>query len=736
MNIKSMEKIGKYILERFPGTKKVIKRAYQQYGVYRTNSTDICEGNIVRVSPEDDYEYFCGYYDKSPWDISERYILALRVECTYREVAPKEPGMVCLIDTKQAGRIIEVGKTSAWNVQQGCMAQWLGPDFGERIIYNDFRNGSYCSVIFNVKEMKEDRVLPLPVYDVSKDGRVALSLDFSRLHRLRPGYGYSNLPDLTKGLLCPDRCCIWKIDIVSGRVEEMFKYTDFASFEPDESMRGAEHKVNHLMISPDGKRVMVLHRWFKRGRKHTRLVTVNMDKSDMYNLSDDIFVSHCFWKNNEEILSFLRKAESGDHYYLMKDKTKEYKMLWNKLDVDGHCSYSKDSQYVVTDTYPNRNRVASVYLCTEPEEKPLCVGRVFSPFKYDNECRCDLHPRWNWSGDKICIDSIHERKRGIYTVDIKKYISRNKESKFTVSAVIPTHNRKEMLEKAIRSVLSQTYPIKEIIVISDGSTDGTDDAVKELQSKYDNIIYRSYTPSKGANFARNYGIKLASSDFIAFLDDDDEWLPDKIELQMDIIANNNKIGMVCTGTNRIYVGQGFSNELIPDLPQNCKKEILLRNCVGGTPTVLVKRELLANSGGFDEELSALQDYDLWIRLCQITKVGAVRKACVNTYNRVNQEHISHDIDKYIEAECYIDKKYHALLEKLTKEDKKRRNSYLNMLISKKGMLNGNRNVAVKYGFKALVWQPRTATFVCFIAAFFPYKYTMAIQRKIGNKGIS
>ena len=84
-----------------------------------------------------------------------------------------------------------------------------------------------------------------------------------------------------------------------------------AAFEPDESMQAAEHKVNHLMISPNGKRFMVLHRWFQKGRKHTRLVTVNVDKTEMYNLSDDVFVSHCYWKNDQEILSFLRKKETG-----------------------------------------------------------------------------------------------------------------------------------------------------------------------------------------------------------------------------------------------------------------------------------------------------------------------------------------------------------------------------------------------------------------------------------------
>ena len=418
MGFTEIEAAGKKALERYPIIKRSIKRVYQVASVSTNNDKLTAEGNIIRVSPNDEFEYFYGYYDKSPWDATDRYMICLRVRQAYKSVAPKEPGTICIIDTENNNKIIEIGSTHAWNVQQGCMAQWLGPDFNRHIIYNDYRNGHYCSVVFNIEEMKEEKVLSLPVYDVSRDGKYALSLDFNRLHRLRPGYGYSNQKDKTKGVLCPNKTCIWKIDIQSGKIEKLFKYTDFESFETDESMIGAEHKVNHLMISPNGKRFMVLHRWFDNGRKHSRLITVNVDKTDMYNLSDDVFVSHCYWKNDGEILSFLRKKETGDHYYLMKDKTQEYRLLWPELNTDGHCSYSPDGQYIITDTYPNRKRIASVSLCSEDNDKSKKIARVFSPFKYDNDCRCDLHPRWNRAGDKICIDSVHEGKRGLYVVNI------------------------------------------------------------------------------------------------------------------------------------------------------------------------------------------------------------------------------------------------------------------------------------------------------------------------------
>lgn len=531
MGFTEIEAAGKKALEQFPVIKRSAKRAYQLASVATNRDKVKAEGDITRVSPNDEYEYFYGYYDKSPWDASDRYMICVRVKQAYKSVAPKEPGTVCLIDTEENNKIIEIGTTHAWNVQQSCMAQWMGPDFKSRIIYNDFRNGHYRSIVFNVEKMQKENELPLPVYDVSRDGSFALSLDFNRLHRMRPGYGYSNQPDNTKGDLCPDKTCIWKIDIATGKVEKLFKYTDFAAFEPAEKMNGAEHKVNHLMISPNGKRFMVLHRWFDKGRKHTRLVTVNVDRSDMYNLSDDVFVSHCYWKNDEEILSFLRKKETGDHYYLMKDKTQEYKMLWPELNTDGHCSYSPDGTMIITDTYPNRKRIASVYLCTEEDNRSRRIARVFSPFKYDNDCRCDLHPRWNREGNKICIDSVHEGKRGLYvinvpSVDLNRY-EKAAGKNHTVTVVLATYNGEKYLREQLDSLLAQKGVKVSILVRDDGSTDGT----KNILDEYQNKGLLTWYTGEHLNVQKGYLDLLKhvkETDYYAFCDQDDVWDDDKL----------------------------------------------------------------------------------------------------------------------------------------------------------------------------------------------------------------
>ena len=423
----SLEQKINYQLNKYPDVKKYIKRGYQ-LAMYAISPKIKSEGDIVRVAPDEPGEFFFGYYDKSPWDATGQYMLCMRAKDTWSEPDPLGEAELLLFDFNHSLNNNDycrvLAKTHTWNVQQGCMAQWLGPDYSSRIMYNDLRDGKYCSVILEVDTGKE-RVLPMPVYTVSNDGKTALSLDFSRLHSLRLGYGYAALPEKTKGVALPDETCVWKMDIDSGDVSPLLKYTDFAKFEPRPEMQEADsvHKVNHLMLSPSGKRFMVLYRWFVGQRKYTRLITCNVDGSDMYVLSDDDMVSHCYWKNDEEIIAFERKKEYGPGFYLMKDKTQEWTHIWPQLSNDGHPSYCpKDNSLVVFDTYPSRSRIQEVKLGRDNDTEGSSVktiAKVFSPFKYDNDTRCDLHPRWSRDGKKVCFDSVFEGHRGLYIVNVK-----------------------------------------------------------------------------------------------------------------------------------------------------------------------------------------------------------------------------------------------------------------------------------------------------------------------------
>lgn len=600
------------------------------YAVSRKIKSD---GDIHRVTPNDGREYFFGYYDKSPWDSTERYMLCLRVKETYKSVAPNEEAEIILIDTSDNNSFRIIGKSKAWNVQQGCMLQWLGPDFSESIIFNDFREEKYCSVILNIRTGKE-KIVGMPVYSVSNNGTFALTLDFSRLHRLRKGYGYSNIPETTRNEKVPDKPCIWCINLETGVINKILNYTDFLRFESTEQMEDAEHKVNHIMLNPSGDRFMVLHRWFVGSQKYTRLVTVNIDGTDMYNLNNNM-TSHCFWKNDAEILAFANKKEIGNGYFLMKDKTQEFQKLWPELLSDGHPSYSPDRSMVVTDTYPDRSRVARIYLIKD--EKIHIIAKIFAPFRYDNEVRCDLHPRWNHAGDKICVDSVHEGKRGLYTISVPA-VDGNVQLKephhelgsILVSCVVPTYKRSDMLLRAVKSALAQTHEKVEVLVVDDN--DPNDEYSVEVQNKLKSIedsrlFYIQQEKHINGAVARNVGIKSAKGKYVAFLDDDDEWLPEKIDSQLAYMKENHD----CKGCSCLY---SFYKGGIPIMKcppytnDNLLFKILSRSVQMYTSTIMLEREYLFKSGLFDEELIRHQDLQMLADFAAIAKIAVLAEYLV------------------------------------------------------------------------------------------------------------
>lgn len=477
-----IENLVKDKLSSHPQIKKIVKRSYQLV-MYTFSKKIKSEGDLIKVSPNDNtYDYFFGYYDKSPWDATGRYMLCMKAKDTSKEVAPHDKLEILLIDTENDNKVSKIAESNSWNVQQGCMAQWLGPDFKSKIIYNDYRDNKYCSVILDIAT-KEEKVIDMPIYSVASDGTFALTLDFSRLHRLRPGYGYSNIEDATVNENIPNSPCIWKIDLKNNKVEPFLFYKDFYNFEKRKEMENAVHKVNHIMISPNNDKFMVIHRFFVGKKKYSRLVTCEIKSKKLFNLSDDDMVSHCYWKNNDEIIAFLHKKDGGNGYYLMKDKTNEYTHLWQHILADGHPSYSNNKKMVLTDTYPNRKRISTVKLMNEDEN--IVIARVFAPFKYDNDTRCDLHPRWSLDDKKVCIDSCHEGKRGLYVIPVDKIsytnhsllgsaiTNKNKDKKIKIVYLLTSCKRKGPVEQTLNIIKNLDtnifYPI--LITIYDEDKD-------------------------------------------------------------------------------------------------------------------------------------------------------------------------------------------------------------------------------------------------------------------------
>jgi len=398
-------RISRYYRRR-PGY--VLNKLFSRKSYSRNIISEKC---ITRNIPG---EHFFGYYDKSPWCKSGRYILALEVKCASRNPRNGEEAAIGLIDTGNNYSFMMIGRTKTWNLQQGCMLQWMGPDFENRIIYNDIVNGKYAGIVYDIKT-KKTTILKRPIYSINSDGTKAVSLNFSRLHRLRLGYGYLNLKDETAGEQNPSGDGIWLLDIEKNQVELLISLEDIVKIDWNPSMKNSHHWFNHLEFNPDGKRFSFLHRWENDNIRFSRLFTSDLDGKDIYCLADDQLVSHCCWKNSSQLLSWARVGLCGEHYYLFTDLSKKYEVIGeNILNEDGHPSYSPDGRYILTDTYPDKLRMRRLIIYDTSSNKKYELGRYLAPFRYDFEHRCDLHPRWSRDGKMICFDSAHEGSRQMY----------------------------------------------------------------------------------------------------------------------------------------------------------------------------------------------------------------------------------------------------------------------------------------------------------------------------------
>lgn len=226
-----------------------------------------------------------------------------------------------------------------------------------------------------------------------------------------------------------------------------------------------------------------------------------------------------------------------------------------------------------------------------------------------------------------------------------------KTEKTLISIVIPTYNRPELLKKAIQSVLDQTYTNFEIIIIDDSSTKDNEKNIKSFNKK--NIIYIKNKTRKGGGYSRNIGIKKAKGEFIAFLDDDDEWMPQKLEKQLKAF-NNPKLGIVvCYSLDKRYDRVRISKP-----PENVDHKYLLKSFnLSSTSTYMVKKEILDKVGYFDTKLPSAQEYDLALRITKYYTVKTVPEILMIQHASKNQ--ISENWNKKIRGILAIYNKYGA-----------------------------------------------------------------------------
>ena len=223
-----------------------------------------------------------------------------------------------------------------------------------------------------------------------------------------------------------------------------------------------------------------------------------------------------------------------------------------------------------------------------------------------------------------------------------------------VTVVIPTHNRKVLLARTLRSVLAQEDVDLAVLVVDDGSADGTAEAVAALGDPRVEVV-RHPTP-RGVSAARNSGIDRATSRWLAFVDDDDLWAPRKLRAQLDALAAAPDAGWACTGSVNVDLRCRISRWDLPPETVEVGDLLLRQNVVpGGGSGVLASRELTDRVGGFDEAISNLADWDFYIRLGLHAPVAAVPRLHLGYL--VRPEGMAHNVRRSVQEYAYLDVKY-------------------------------------------------------------------------------
>lgn len=273
-------------------------------------------------------------------------------------------------------------------------------------------------------------------------------------------------------------------------------------------------------------------------------------------------------------------------------------------------------------------------------------------------------------------------------------------NKKLVSVIIPTYNRKERLIKCINSVLTQNYENIEIIIIDDHSSDGTVEQVKKIKDS--RIILITNEDNYGSNVSRNIGLKKASGDFIAFLDDDDVWYRNKLITQVEFL-DKSEYGMVYSGYD-IYIDNKLFKSVIPAHHDQLDRVILGNNIIG-SPTPLIKKEILNLIGGYDESLTHCQDWELWIRVAHATKIYCINEILAR-YN-IHGDQKSSNVIGLLNSREYIFNKYFNFMSFKIKA--------IHLLsLSKLYAINGDRENTKKYLIQSMKYHITPSAIILYI----------------------
>lgn len=377
-------------------------------------------GAPVQITSGGKEHFFASYYGINSWSKNQRYVTVLQTAIRDRLPEETDEAVLGMVDLRN-NQFMPLTTTRAWNFQEGCMSHWLGSSPDSLIIFNDFRNGKFISVIFNVHTKKEVKIIDRPISAVSPNGKEAVGLNFARLRKTRVDYGYAgNGQDAQENTPFPENDGIFLIDLQTGKSKLLMSIKGIKDQVP-ELKEGAIEYFAHILYSRNGSKLSWLARGFPD--RNTTVFTINGDGTGLQrSFPDNWEGSHYDWLNDNELMVTANYDGKQYAHVLYTIGKKNYKRLGNGiLDYDGHGTFSPDQKWMVTDTYPSPGmREQKIYLMNMATEAVLPLGRYPVAEGFKGFWRCDIHCRWSPKGDMIGFNSTHSGSRQVYIFKLSK----------------------------------------------------------------------------------------------------------------------------------------------------------------------------------------------------------------------------------------------------------------------------------------------------------------------------
>jgi hypothetical protein len=356
--------------------------------------------------------HFFGYYGMSPWNRSETHMVCLESSFHHRLPEPGEKASIGLVDPDN-GAFSPLSETSAWNLQQGAMIHWNPVNADTEIIYNDLAGNELLSVNLNILNgQKKEFARPLSA--VAIKGKYALSLTYGRLSRLRKVVGYAGTVDPYANEAHPEKDGVFLLDLETGESKLLVSIAEVFEKSVDAYPLLAQRHMwfNHTVINPSGTRFLFLARSRnEKGRLDSSMFTAKMDGSDLkLVIPFGSGVSHFGWRNDKEIIAtFQLPGDNELKHILFSDGEEDFRIVGENFIIgNGHCTFSPNGRWMATDRTNDQSRSQSLWLYDMKIDKGMILGTipVNEQIFLHGDTRCDFHPRWNPSGNKICFDAI------------------------------------------------------------------------------------------------------------------------------------------------------------------------------------------------------------------------------------------------------------------------------------------------------------------------------------------